>query len=211
MLDVNGVLVEGRPQDGQPWHCDLEADLGISVQELTNAFFVTHWESIVLGAQDLLPVLSEILPSVAPNVSSMKLVDYWFAMDSRINEHVLADVRSARSSGVPVYLATNQDHMRAEYLMTQLNLGSKVDGMVYSAKTRYKKPQREFFRHAQICFGYKRKPLRLIDETLSNLAAVRGEGWGAFHWDGSANLAEIIHDRELLGREKGLKYENDTC
>ncbi len=38
MLDVDGVLVDGRPSDGRHWAASLEADLGLSFAVLQDAF-----------------------------------------------------------------------------------------------------------------------------------------------------------------------------
>jgi putative hydrolase of the HAD superfamily len=49
MLDVDGVLVTGRPSDGRHWVTSLEADLGLSFTVLQDAFFEHYWEEIVTG------------------------------------------------------------------------------------------------------------------------------------------------------------------
>ena len=49
MIDVDGVLVNGRPSDGRQWSATLDADLGLSFDILQDAFFKRHWEQIVTG------------------------------------------------------------------------------------------------------------------------------------------------------------------
>jgi putative hydrolase of the HAD superfamily len=39
MVDVDGVLITGRPPDGRHWAADLEADLGLGFENLQTAFF----------------------------------------------------------------------------------------------------------------------------------------------------------------------------
>lgn len=39
MLDVDGVLVTGRPSDGRSWYAELQNDLGIDIEWLRSAFF----------------------------------------------------------------------------------------------------------------------------------------------------------------------------
>jgi len=60
MLDVDGVLVNGRPQDGKHLFTDLEADLGVSRSLLQAAFFDVYWQQIVVGKDALKPRLSAV-------------------------------------------------------------------------------------------------------------------------------------------------------
>ena len=53
MIDVDGVLVSGRPSDGRHWATDLEADLRLSFAILQEAFFKRYWEDIVTGRATL--------------------------------------------------------------------------------------------------------------------------------------------------------------
>lgn len=44
MVDVDGVLITGRPSDGQHWAYCLEDDLGVRQSDLQAAFFAPYWE-----------------------------------------------------------------------------------------------------------------------------------------------------------------------
>ncbi|MDE4132764.1 HAD-IA family hydrolase [Phaeobacter sp. QD34_3] len=192
MLDVDGVLIDGRPTDGQRWDKELEQDLGVPSEALINAFFKSQWAEIVVGRKDLLPALGSVLERIAPQVKPQELVDYWFKMDSRIVDDVLADCRAARCQGIPIYLATNQEHMRVEHLRRTLALSEEVDGILYSAQAGFRKPQAEFFAYAAQATGCQPHDLLLVDDTVANVKAARHEGWEAVHWDGSETLSMIL-------------------
>ncbi|MDU8928090.1 HAD-IA family hydrolase [Alisedimentitalea sp. MJ-SS2] len=192
MLDVDGVLVDGRPCDGRRWDSDLLEDLGLSPAVLFENFFTAEWNDIVVGKRELLPTLETVLKRLAPIVQAKDLVAYWFEMDSRIIQAVLSDVRIARGQGIPVHLATNQEHMRVEYLMQTMGLRDEVDGIIYSAKARCKKPSSEFFAFAEQTTGYRPDDLLLVDDTLTNVEAARASGWSAVHWDGTKKLSAIL-------------------
>lgn len=193
MLDVDGVLVDGRPGDGLRWDTDLSKDLGLDPKLLAEEFFKTEWTAIVEGRAELLPILEGVLKRVAPTIKAPDLIDYWFRGDSRIVETTVADVREARRKGIPVYLATNQDHMRAIYLMHTMELGDEVDGIVYSAKAGCRKPTPEFFAFAAQEVGRLPGEFLLVDDTLPNIEAARSAGWKAVHWDGTERLSTILH------------------
>lgn len=182
MLDVDGVLIDGRPKDGKNWSSSLHEDLGIAPSVLVEKFFMKSWTDIVTGKRDLLPALSAVLDEMAVKVTAQELVKYWFEMDSRIVEPVLRDCRAARESGISVFLATNQEHLRARYLMETLNLREEVDGIIYSAQIGLRKPQAGFFKHAIGVSGFRPEDLLLVDDTHANVLAAVEAGWRAVHW-----------------------------
>ncbi len=192
MLDVDGVVINGRPQDGLPWATDMHRDLGISPDQLRTAFFAPFWTDIVTGKRPLLDVLEGCLTEIAPFLSARQLVDYWFARDARMNTEILADCDELRRCGVRIFLATNQEHLRASHLMTHLGLGKHVDGMICSAELGARKPHPLFFEMAVRRSGFDPKQTLLVDDTEENVEAARRAGWHAFHWTGDASLLDIV-------------------
>ena len=182
MVDVDGVLVDGRPDDGRPWHTSVEEDFGFSSDTLHKEFFTPYWENIVLGRAGMMEPLSAVLAKIAPQVSAAEFVSYWFERDSRLVTPLLEELSSVRSAGVRVYLATNQEHLRATYLMEKLGLADHVDGMFYSAQLGAKKPDAEFFERIQTAVGLGGKEILLIDDSRENIEAARKAGWQALPW-----------------------------
>jgi putative hydrolase of the HAD superfamily len=88
----------------------------------------------------------------------------------------------ARSAGIRVYLATNQEHLRAAYLMETLGLADHVDGIFYSARLGVRKPDMEFFTGVQAAVGRRGDGLLLIDDSRPNVEGARNAGWQALHW-----------------------------
>jgi putative hydrolase of the HAD superfamily len=195
MLDVDGVVVRGRPRDGLPWSTSLEQDLGISSEQLHAILFAPHWDEIVTGRKELFSVLDDCMPQLTQSVTAKQLVDYWFKMDSFVDEAVLYACDKIRASGVRVFLATNQEHHRASYLVDRLRLGRHVDGMIYSAKVRARKPDLAFFQAAMAQTGFGPENLVLVDDTITNLDAARKAGWAALHW---TNSSDLLRDLENL-------------
>lgn len=182
MLDVDGVLVDGRPEDGRPWHTSLEADLGLAYDTLHAELFASHWEHIVVGRAGLMEHLASVLPRIAPHVSPERLVAYWFERDSRLAATLLPELAAVRAAGVRVYLATNQEHLRAAHLMDTLRLAEHVDGVFYSARLGARKPDAEFFARVQAAVGLRGEELLLVDDSRENVEAAVTAGWRALHW-----------------------------
>lgn len=182
MVDVDGVLVDGRPEDGRHWLTSVEEDLGFTSDTLHEQFFAPYWENIVLGRAGLMEHLMAALQQIAPHVSPAKFVSYWFERDSRLVAPFLTELSSVRSQGIHVYLATNQEHLRAAYLMEKLGLAEHVDGIFYSARLGAKKPDMEFFARVQAAVGLSGEEVLLIDDSRQNIDAALKAGWQALHW-----------------------------
>jgi putative hydrolase of the HAD superfamily len=182
MVDVDGVLVDGRPEDGRHWQTSVEEDLGIGSQTLHEQFFAPYWESIVLGRAGLIEHLMSALQNTAPHVSPADFVSYWFEKDSRLVAPLLRELSLLRSAGIRVYLATNQEHLRAAYLMENLGLAEHVDGIFYSARLGAKKPDMEFFAKVEAAVGLRGEEILLIDDSRQNVEAAVKAGWQALHW-----------------------------
>lgn len=182
MVDVDGVLIDGRPEDGRHWLTSVEEDLGFTSDELQQQFFAPYWNNIVVGRAGLMEHLTTVLRKIAPHVSPADFVSYWFERDSRLVSPVLAELSLVRAAGVRVYLATNQEHVRAAYLMEKLGLADHVDGIFYSARLGAKKPDMEFFARVQEAVGLRGEEMLLVDDSGQNVEAARKAGWHAFHW-----------------------------
>lgn len=192
LLDVDGVLVLGRPHDGLGWATDLEADLGLPADVLAREFFAPHWEEIVTGDADLTDRLARVLERVAPHLPASDLIDYWFAQDSRLDAGLLADIARCRRAGLQVHLATNQEHLRARHLMETMLLSDHVDGMFYSADLKCRKPDRRFFDLVRARIRMSPEELMLVDDTAANVESARTAGWNALLWRPGMSLGRAL-------------------
>lgn len=189
MLDIDGVLIDGRPEDGKPWQTGLETDLGIAPDDLQRAFFDPFWSDIETGKADLMTRLEAALAMIGAPVSARAVRDYWYRADSRIVPEVADWLRSVRAAGTEVFLCTNQEAGRAHHVLGALGLGSQVTGIVYSAALGAAKPDPAFFDRARAaCLSGT--PL-LIDDGPENVQAARAAGWQAIHYRQPSDLPAL--------------------
>lgn len=192
VLDVDGVVVLGHPEGGR-WDQHLVRDLGLVPEKLQERFFRPFWRAIVLGQSEMLQVLDSVWPAMECETSSREFVDYWFAQDSRLNHALLAEVDAWRAAGNTAYLATVQEHQRAEYLWQTLDLRRHFDGMHYSAELGAAKPDVEFYQRSQA-----KLPARLpsdvvfLDDALRNVEAAATFGWRARQYKGLDDLRSAL-------------------
>lgn len=192
MVDVDGVLVHGRPDDGQPWASSLHADLGVSPADLQREFFAPYWDAIVTGRLNLHEQLGPVLARIAPAVSTEAFTAYWFQNDARLDTQLLNELDEQRRAGIKVYLATNQEHLRASFLVEQLGLSQYCDGIYYSAALGCKKPDAGFYEKITDSSGLAPDQLLLLDDTPANVLAARALGWMALEWTKDSRLATAL-------------------
>ncbi|MDC9831814.1 HAD family hydrolase [Rhizobium binxianense] len=192
MVDVDGVLIHGRPVDGLPHFTYLERDLGLRVDLLQREFFQTHWRDIIIGREALEPRLAGVLAKIAPHLSAETLIDYWFENDSRLDRNLLEELAALRQSGITLLLATNQEHRRARYLMEQIGLSAHFDDIIYSAALGHSKPSPDFFRLATERAGVLPGEIAFIDDMAVNVEAARQFGWNAAQWTADTTLGGAL-------------------
>ncbi|PSJ59305.1 haloacid dehalogenase [Mesorhizobium soli] len=192
MVDVDGVLVHANSEDGRSWFTRLHEDLQISPDDLYEKFFAPHWNEIVTGQAGLLERLEPVLAEIAPRISSSDFLAYWFGQDARVDTTLLAEFQRYRAMGLKMHLATNQEHLRAAYLLETLGLSAHVDRVHYSAAVGHRKPDRGFFDTVAASVDLAPENLILIDDTLPNVEAARDAGWHAVHWTGEDPLADVL-------------------
>lgn len=193
MMDVDGVLVHGRPEDGRHWSTSLHEDLGLHPHDLHREFFAVHWEDVVLGRATLEDSLAPVLQRIAPLLSPELLISYWLERDSRLNLNLLQELTRIRATGLQIHLATNQEHRRARYLMDTLALAHHVEGIHYSAGLGVRKPFRGFFDQVTATVTLPPCEILLVDDSLENIRGAEAAGWKALHWTGEGSgLATLV-------------------
>jgi len=192
MMDVDGVIVRGRPSDRRPWHAELETDLGLSYDRLTDCFFKPYWSEIVLGRVALRERLAPALARIAPHLTVNQVVQYWFAMDGWVDAALLAELNKLRKKGLSVHLATNQERERAAYLWDCVGLSEHFDGFHFSADLGARKPDASFFEAIVERTGLPPHEIMLVDDTVANIAGAQKAGWRTLLWTNAAQLVAAI-------------------
>jgi putative hydrolase of the HAD superfamily len=190
MVDVDGVVV--RHPHPQGWSANLEADLGLKLEDLENAFFKPSFGDLVHGRARLHDLLAPALAKIAPHLTSQALVDYWFEQDSHLEHGLLEQLAVVRARGVQVHLATVQEHERADYLWTRMALKDRFDAIHYAADLGHAKPALEFYREIEARTGFAPADIFFIDDKAANVEAAQACGWSAAVWTGQDRLADLM-------------------
>ncbi|KKB10372.1 hypothetical protein VE26_08460 [Devosia chinhatensis] len=165
----------------QRWDENLLADLGVDPERFRTEFiFDIFIKKVVIGQMSLIEALDRRLPGLGFTGSSMVFAQYWLSHDSRLNTELLDAIRRLKdSSGIRLYIATNQDHMRAQWLWQTLRLSELFEDIFYSARAGVLKPHKDFFEFAQARMGPQSEPPLFFDDTPKVIDGARAFGWDA--------------------------------
>ncbi|WP_404403270.1 HAD-IA family hydrolase [Pelagibacterium halotolerans] len=183
-FDVDGVLVHGyhaKPELQQRWDENLLEDLGIRPEDFKTEFiYGTFINEVLPGKLSLVAALDDVLPRLGYKGSSLTLVDYWLRHDSNIDVAMFETVKKlARQPGVDLYMATNQDHLRAFYIWQELGYGDLFKDMFYASRMGVSKPDAAFFDRVMERIGPQDTPPLFFDDSPKVIEAANAYGWEA--------------------------------
>ncbi|MHA6728804.1 HAD family hydrolase [Devosia sp. A369] len=187
-FDVDGVLVHGyhaRPELQRHWDANLLADLGVDPERFRAEFiFDIFIKKVVVGEMSLVEALDRRLPALGYRGSTMVFAQYWLSRDSALNQPLLDVVRQLKArDDLRLYIATNQDHMRALWLWQSLGLSELFEDIFYSARAGVRKPEKGFFEFIEHRIGPQSEPPLLFDDTPKVIDGARRHGWEAVQFD----------------------------
>ncbi len=203
-FDVDGVLIRGfhyRPELRHRWDRDLQKDFGIDPEKFSKGFFETPFSTEVLpGKRELKDALAEHLPRYGFNGDPQIFMDYWLYKDANLNVDLISHVQSLRDSGkVRLFIATNQAHNRANFLMENLGLQKYFEYMFYSARMGVMKPHKGYFNYiaTNLPIEEGERPI-LFDDTPAVIEMARSSGWDAYEYVDVSSLKQCRYVAELL-------------
>ena len=205
LFDVDGVLLHGwhaKPEKRHRWDTNLLADLGIDGDEFGREFIPDLFVTQVLpGQRSLIDALDEWLIVKGHAISPMDFIAYWFERDSLRNEELFELVSSiAQSGSARLFVATNQEHLRAQYLWQNVGLAKLFDDMFHAARIGVIKPEPEYFARVERLIGPMDEPPLLFDDSEAVIDGARRAGWEAVLYDELADCEQHPAITALLNR-----------
>ncbi len=180
-FDVDGVLLHSLfhdiPERRRRWDRYLLEDLGVD-PEAFQTFFDPAFKEVIEGRVSLVTALEAFLPTIGYHLSPLGFIDYWLARDTHLNLQLMRLVGRLRASGpVRLYLATNQEHLRAFHLWNEVGLKHHFDDMFYAARMGVAKPDPEFFHRVEARIGSQTERPLFFDDSRSVVSAANDYGW----------------------------------
>ena len=188
LFDVDGVLIHGfhaRPELTRRWDANLLADMGVDPERFIKEFiFDVFVKKVGTGQMSVIEALERHLPSLGYKGSPMVFHHYWLTHDSVLNEPLIASIRQLKAKAdIRLFIATNQEHLRATWLWSHLGLHDLFEDIFYSARVGVRKPEPGFFDFVERKIGPQSEPPLFFDDTPKVIAGARAFGWDAVQFD----------------------------
>ena len=183
VFDIDGVLVHGyhaRP-DLHEGFDDKLRDLGINADRFQREFIHDIFmKRVLIGEVPMVEALDRRLKAFGYKGSTMTVLDLWMSHDCFPNVPMIETVRKLKADpDVRLYLATNQDHSRAQFLWQSLGLRDIFEDMFYSARFGRTKAHKKFYEMAEERMPSSNIPPLFFDDTSKVVDAARKHGWEA--------------------------------
>lgn len=188
IFDVDGVLIHGyhaNPARVRPWDANMLADTGVDPERFRQEFtFDIFMKKVIIGQMSLIDALERRLPSFGYKGSPVAFAHYWLSQDSVLNEPLLDVVRNLKQSGdCRLYIATNQEHLRANWLWGHLGLSELFEDIFYAARIGVQKPDSKFFDFIEQRIGPQAEPPLFFDDSPKVIEGALKQGWEAVQFD----------------------------
>lgn len=183
VFDVDGVLVHGyhaRPDLHESFDDSLRG-LGINADRFQREFIHDIFmKRVLIGEVPMVEALDRRLKAFGYKGPTMKVLDLWMSHDCFPNTPMLDLVRRLKANPeIRLYLATNQDHSRAQFLWQGLGLSDLFEDMFYSARFGRTKAHKKFYEMAEERMPSSDLPPLFFDDTEKVIDAARSYGWEA--------------------------------
>ncbi len=185
-FDFDGVLVRSRLADRTfLWQENLDRDLKIPYSIKSILFQQPDWSEIVSGKGNFKHKVEEIFRQNNLSISAQEFIDYWLSQDLNWHHDVLAVAASLKQDGHSLYVATNQDALRANYIKKQDKILKIFDAVFASCELGICKPSPKFFQaiQNQNNFSASQDVFVMMDDDQRNVDAASSVGWQGIRFD----------------------------
>ena len=172
VFDYDGVVAAGNFAD------QLEHEYGIGSEQQSD-FWDIQFAQAAVGQADFRAMIPAFIEKWGLQISSQDFLSAWCQSGCIENTLALKITTELRKSGLPVYLATNQEPYRSEYLRSQMDFDRRFAATFTSHDLGVMKPDAAFFEAISTRLGLQPAEILFIDNSKRNVDAARSFGWQA--------------------------------
>lgn len=194
IFDADGVLV--CPQ--RIWSQQLEHHYHLDSRAVAEFIFIGEFQNCLVGQADLKEVLPPVLEQLNWTRGVEVFVLEWLECEYTVDTALLERITQIRASGVPCYLATNQERYRTAYLEREMGLGVALDGIFSSSTLGFRKPSLEYYHAVQNQLELEGSEILFWDDTLKNVEAAYALNWNAELYTSLEGFDEQMQNLGLL-------------
>ena len=179
LLDLDGIVIRPRFKYFSDKYSE---EYKIPLSEIT-PFFKNEYKKAARGEISIRDILPEYLKKWGWTKSFNEFLDYWFHGERTLDVNVLEIIKKLREKGVKVFLASDNEKERANYIMNDLELKDVFDGAFFSYQLGHTKSEPEFFQKILKDLKLKAKDVEYWDDDQKNVDVAKSVGINARLYD----------------------------
>ena len=187
LIDADGVTLKKQGYFSEK----ISKEHNVPMEKMT-PFYNNEFRKSQRGKADLKAELIKYLPEWNWTKTVDEFVGYWFTTDAHPDEVVFSLIERIRASGIKVYLASDQERYRAEYMTESLNFRERLDGCFFSYKLGCKKSEPGFFDQVLKALGADPKDVIFLDDDQTNVDVAAEFGIDARLYRSTDDLVALI-------------------
>lgn len=168
LFDVDGVLAVPPRMFSEIY----SEEYGVEIDKLIPFYKSDDFNNAILGKADLKELIVKHADKWHWHKDPQILLDMWFEGEHVLNNELLEVVRRLRSSKIPVYLASQQEKYRAQYIRDVM-FPDMFDGDFVSCDIGYTKQQPEYWKYIVDKLEVEPKNAYFFDDTQSCVDAAK--------------------------------------
>jgi putative hydrolase of the HAD superfamily len=172
LLDADGLVIKPRHTYFSE---KFSEEFSVPLEEVL-PFFKQEYKNAAMGKSDIVDLLPPYLKKWNWDKGVDEFLKYWFESEKDIDPEVLNKIKQLRSKGVKVYLVSDNEKRRAEYLMNEVGLEKEFDGAFFSCKLGVTKSSPEFFKKIIDKLKTTTSEISYFDDDEKNVDIAKSQG-----------------------------------
>lgn len=186
LLDMDGVVIK----KSEVFSIRISKKLNISIENVL-PFFKNEFQLCLVGKANIKEELAKYAPKWGWKDSIEELLNFWFEGECGINSDLVDKIAQLRKDGYKIYLATNNEKYRVEYLWEIIGLKNHFDGVFSSADLGLKKPDPEFYLQVLRMLKGKSEDVIFFDDDEENVESARRIGMDSHLYSGISDFKVV--------------------
>lgn len=191
LLDADGVIIKPHGQYSTVYAQENNLSL-----EAINVFFKEKFPACKAGLADLKIELEPYLAKWNPGETVDNYLATWFAYEMHIDEQVVAVMRALKAQGIKLYLATDQEKYRAEYIANIPDIKTLFDDLFISYQLGVSKESPVFFEKVTHELRAVPDEIAFFDDEPENIQSAKNTGIHSFLF---THFSDLKNQLQKLG------------
>lgn len=179
LLDMDGLVVN----KDKVFSIRISEKLKIPLEEVL-PFFKNEFQLCLVGKADLKKEIVKYMSVWGWKDSAKNLLKFWFDGEKDVNQELVGLVGNYRKDGYKIYLATNNEKYRVDFLWNKIGLKNYFDGIFSSAELGFKKPDEKFYLKVLDLLKTQVEDMIFWDDDEENVESAKKLGMDARFYSG---------------------------